>query len=288
MSLDALILVVTGALIHALWNFFSKKASGGPLFVWLYGLVSLAVAAPAGVLAWLHGPRPAGFALPAAALASAVLHLVYSLVLQQGYRLCDFSVVYPLARGTGPLFSVIGAILLIGETPSIKGWIGIGAILVGILTIAGGRSLVGLGSDRSPKGVGWGILTGLFVAAYTVVDGWAVKVLGLPPVLFYVCGLALRTALLAPAALRRPQELREQWRRNRRYILAVGALSPLAYTLVLFAMARAPLSYVAPARELSMMIGMLLGAQLLREQDVGARMAGTALMVAGVVMLALA
>ena len=288
MSLDALILVVTGALIHALWNFFSKKASGGPLFVWLYGLVSLAVAAPVGVFAWLHGPRPAGFALPAAALASAVLHLVYSLVLQQGYRLCDFSVVYPLARGTGPLFSVFGAILLIGETPSLKGWIGIGAILVGILTIAGGRRLVGLGNASSPKGVGWGALTGLFVAAYTVVDGWAVKVLGLPPVLFYVSGLALRTALLAPAALSRPAELREQWRRNRRYILTVGALSPLAYTLVLFAMARAPLSYVAPARELSMMIGMLLGAQLLREQDVGARMAGTALMVAGVVMLALA
>jgi drug/metabolite transporter (DMT)-like permease len=95
----------------------------------------------------------------------------------------------------------------------------------------------------------------------------------------------IRTVLLAPPALREPQALRAQWRSNRRHIIAVGVLSPLAYTLVLYALTIAPLSYVAPVRELSMLIGAFIGARILREKSGFSRMIGTALMLAGVVML---
>jgi drug/metabolite transporter (DMT)-like permease len=285
MNIESLALVLVGALLHALWNFSAKKASGGAAFVWLYGVVSMLLAMPAALFVVLHNPQPVSIGMWLAVLASAVLHVAYSLVLQRGYQASDFSVVYPLARGTGPLLSVFGAILVLGEMPTRLGWVGIAAILAGIFMIAGATRLF-LSSDRQVAiGVMWGVLTGLFIAAYTVVDGWAIKALGMSPVLYYGLGLMIRTVLLAPPALREPQALRAQWRSNRRHIIAVGVLSPLAYTLVLYALTIAPLSYVAPVRELSMLIGAFIGARILREKSGFSRMIGTALMLAGVVML---
>ena len=165
------------------------------------------------------------------------------------------------------------------------GWLSKGFILVGILLIAGIPQLLQSTDKRLLKGILWGALTGATIAVYTVIDGYAVKVLGISPVIYYILGLALRSAFLAPAALRSPQLLKDQWEENRRYIIIVGVLSPLAYTLVLYAMLKAPLSYVAPVRELSMMVGVFVGVRLLREQYVLSRMVGTALMVLGVIML---
>lgn len=286
MNSIALSLVITGALLHALWNLLAKKASGGLPFVWLFGVVSLGVALPFGLSSWLSNAQqltaPAWFAI----IGSALVHVAYSLVLQKGYRESDFSVVYPLARGMGPLFAVIGAIVVLGEAPSLLGWLGIFAVFAGIVLVSGIMQTLTALSSKIRSGLMWGTLTGFSIAAYTVIDGWAVKVLGISPVLYYVLGLALRTAILAPQALRNPQDLRSQWRANARYIIAVGALSPLAYTLVLFAMTMAPLSYVAPIRELSMLVGVLLGAKLLRESLTPSRIIGTTFIVAGVIALA--
>lgn len=287
MSSDALLLVVGGALLHALWNALAKRAAGGLPFVWLFGLVSAVAAAPMCVASWLAVPTPLGGAAWLAIAASALVHVGYSLVLQAGYRNSDFSIVYPLARGTGPLFAVLGAIVVLGEMPSPLGWFGIATVLLGIFFVAGGARLLAGGPDVLP-GVLWGGLTGLFIATYTVIDGWAVKTLGLSPVLYYSLGLALRTLILAPQALRRPSALASEWRRNARAIVTVGILSPLAYLLVLQAVTLAPLSYVAPVRELSMLVGVVIGARVLREAFVPSRAVGTTLMVAGVVMLVFA
>lgn len=286
MNSAALSLVIFGALLHALWNVFAKKASGGLPFVWLFGVVSFLVAAPFGFLSWLSNAQQLTAQAWLAIVGSALVHVAYSLILQKGYRESDFSVVYPLARGTGPLFAVVGAIVVLGEAPSLLGWVGIFAVLAGILQISVTRQMLASPSSKVRSGLAWGTLTGLSIAAYTLIDGWSVKVLGISPVLYYVLGLTLRTVILAPQALRNPQDLLSQWRMNARYIVAVGVLSPLAYTLVLFAMTMAPLSYVAPVREISMLIGVLFGIKLLRESFIPSRVIGTACMVAGVVALA--
>lgn len=290
MSASALALVLTGAICHALWNIIAKKASGGLVFVWLFGLVSVVAAAP--FSAWVYWNQPQQFdgVMWLAALSSGLVHVLYSLVLQQGYRVSDFSVVYPVARGTGPMLSVLAAVVLLNERPSALGWLGVAAVLAGIFMSAGAAEI--LHGDKRLRqrhlGVLWGVLTGIFIATYTVIDGWAIKSLAMAPLLFYGVGLLFRTVLLTPFALRQPGALRSQWQTQRQAIMVVGLLSPAAYTLVLFAVQLAPLSYVAPVREISMLIGTLFGAKLLKESVKPSQIVGAALMLGGVAALALA
>ena len=286
MSGDALALVLAGAFCHAVWNIVAKKAGGGAAFVFLFGVVSVLAAAPVAAWTWMRLPQHFDATMWFAAAASGLIHVLYSLVLQKAYREADFAVVYPVARGTGPMLSVVVAILLLGEQPSLVGCLSVVAILIGVFVSAGATGIWRGGAHQRHLGVLWGMATGVFIAAYTVLDGWAIKTLGMVPVLFYAAGLALRTLLLAPFALRRMDDLRRQWRAGRAAIVAVGLLSPTAYSLVLFAVQRAPVSYVAPVREISMLVGTFIGASLLRENVKPSQVAGAAIMLAGVVGLA--
>lgn len=153
MSSLALSLVIIGALLHALWNLFAKKASGGLPFVWLFGIVSLTVALPFGLYSWYANAQQLSAQAWIAIAASALVHVAYSLVLQQGYKQSDFSVVYPLARGSGPLFAVFGAIVLLGEAPSLVGWLGIISILAGIVLISGMAQILATPAARMRAGL---------------------------------------------------------------------------------------------------------------------------------------
>ena len=289
MPIDALALVLGGALIHAVWNLFAKRAGGGAAFIFLVCVVSSIACAPFAAAAWIWQPaRPStGLtgAMWQAMLVSAALHVGYFYALQRGYREADYSVVYPVARGTGPLFSVLGAVLLLGETPGGRGMVGIALLILGIFVMAGAASLLGRADAKTLRGVLWGGATGGFIAIYTLVDGWAIKVLGMLPIVFYPISVALRALLQAPLIWPQRHGLAAEWQKNRRNILIVGLLSPLAYVMALHAMQRAPLSFVAPLREMSMLIAAFLGAWLLKEKLTPARIAGTLLMLLGVWLL---
>ena len=178
---------------------------------------------------------------------------------------------------------------MLGEQPSRLGWLSVAAILTGVFVSAGALDIFrGQSSDRRHRGVLWGLLTGAFIAAYTVLDGWAIKSLAMSPILFYTVGLAFRSLLLAPFALRHTSALSAQWRSHRASIIAVGLLSPFAYLLVLFAVQIAPLSYVAPVREISMLLGTFVGAALLKESLKPSQTIGAVVMLAGVAALAYA
>ena len=286
MSAAALALVLAGACCHAAWNIVAKKAGGGLAFVWLFGLVSVVAAIPLVYWTWTAHPQTFSRSMWLAALGSGLVHVVYSLVLQKAYRESDFAVVYPVARGSGPMFSVVAAIVLLGETPSLLGWISVAAILGGVFVSAGAVDLMHATKSRQRQlGVRWGLATGAFIAAYTIIDGWAIKSLGMVPILFYAVGLAFRALLLAPFALRRTPALVSQWREQRGAILIVGLLSPAAYTLVLLAVQIAPLSYIAPVREISMLVGTFVGASLLKEAVKPSQVVGAAIMLLGVIGL---
>jgi uncharacterized membrane protein len=193
--------------------------------------------------------------------------------------------VYPLARGTGPLLSSIGAIFVLRESPSITSVSGTLLVAVGVVTVCGGfRALYG---RDARKGVFWGTLTGVMIASYTLVDGYAVKALLLSPFLVEYAGNGFRTLVLTTKAQSRNSNLGTELRRCWKEALGIAILMPLGYILVLFAMRIAPVSHVAPAREISMMLGAWMGGRFLNEGDVGRRVVGSGLIATGVAALAL-
>jgi drug/metabolite transporter (DMT)-like permease len=283
MPLAALLAVLLAACTHASWNLVAKQASRSEHFVWLYSMASVLVwGAPALWMLlhthWVDGPLPW-----IALLATAVLHLAYSLSLQAGYRAGDLSLVYPIARGSGPLLSFAGAALLLGERP---GWVG----LAGVLLVVAGIVLVAdigrtpLRSARS--GILWGLITGGFIAAYTLNDGWAVKYLAVSPIVVDYAGDLFRALVLAPRVFTSGSTIRHEIREFGRSAILVGALAPLGYILVLWAMRMAPISHVAPARELATLVGTYFGGRLLKEKTAVSRLIGAACIVAGVICLA--
>ncbi|QDQ27086.1 EamA family transporter [Chitinimonas arctica] len=285
MPLTALAMVIIAAFTHATWNLLAKQAAASRHFVWLYSAGTILFWLPA-ILAVFWWARPSLGTPEIIALAgSAVLHTAYSLCLQRGYKVGDLSVVYPMARGTGPLISFFGAMLVLGERPGPLAAVGALLVVVGVFLLAGGPRLLRPGADR--KGLLWGVLTGTFIAAYTVWDGHAVKVLLLSPLLVDYAGNSLRCLMLTPRALADRHALLPELRRYWKPALGVSVLGPLGYTLVLFAMQQAPVSHVAPARELSMMVGAWYGAKLLDEGDLSRRLLAAGVIVLGVVGLAL-
>lgn len=291
MSSAALGLVVLAGLIHACWNIAAKRGGGDARFALLTQLALAVVWAPLGiVLGWQQIPHW-GAADWLLVIVSGMLHLVYFLVLLRGYRLADLTVVYPLARGSGPLLTSLVAVLLLGESLSGWGALGVAAVVGGVFLIAGGTGLLRAASDpakreRTRAGLRWGLLTGVFIASYTVVDGYGVKVMLLSPILIDYVGNFVRIALLGPFVMRDRPAFRAAFRAHWKTALFIGTISPVSYVLVLYAMQVAPMSHVAPAREISMLFAALLGGHLLSEGDRGARIAGAALIGCGVMALA--
>lgn len=287
MSLVPLALVVIAAFIHASWNLLAKRAApAGAPFVFAYNVVATVAYLP--WVIWLLATREHTWSWPIAFcfLASATIHLAYSLCLQRGYQVADLSVVYPIARGTGPLFSSIGAFILLREPPTWLGVLGLVAVVVGIACISTQGNLAAFRQPKGQEGVRWGLGTGSLIAAYTVVDGYGVKVLGIHPVLIDWCSNFLRLFILGPLMLKNPAQMMARMRGYWWLAVGVGVFSPLSYILVLTAVDMgAPLSLVAPAREMSMMIGAIFGMMILREPINAWRVAGCATIIAGVVLL---
>ncbi|MCB1744483.1 MAG: EamA family transporter [Gammaproteobacteria bacterium] len=283
MSMLGLALVLLAACCHATWNLYVKRINAGPELVWLFSVVSVVIYLPVAVLVWIFeqpdlGPLELGFIG-----GSAALHLGYFLLLQRGYRFGDLSVVYPTARATGPLLSSGFAVLVLGEQLSAQALLGVVAIVGGVLLLSGGLSA---SSHRVSRSLLFGLAVGALIGGYTVWDAYAVATLMIPPLLLdYVSSIG-RTLLLAPLAARRKAAVRTLWREQRFGVLCIALLSPLAYILVLYALTFTPVVYVAPAREVSVPLSVLLGAWLLGEPDLRRRLVWAAVVFAGVVLLA--
>jgi drug/metabolite transporter (DMT)-like permease len=286
LTATAIALVLAAAFSHAGWNLVAKRLSGydDVAYLWLVGVCSLALyAVPAAAV--LIAERPyIGPTQLAFIAGSTLLHLAYFMLLQRGYRAGDLSLVYPLARGTGPMLSSLAAIVLLGERPGPLGAAGI--LLVGVGVIALG--LPERARVDSLAAVGFGLATGLFIAGYTVWDKHAISALAIPPLFYNWAEEFGRVAALAPFALgpARRGTLRRLWADHRRDILACAVMMPLSYVLVLTAMRFTPVSAIAPAREVSVLIGVVLGGRLLAEGHLPRRLLAATAVAGGVIAIA--
>lgn len=281
----AIALVLGSAVLHAWWNLYAKRAGGSSAFSWIFTTLSAIIFAPAAIAVLLLERPTIGVPQLVFLLGTACIHSIYFTLLEQGYRIGDLSLVYPLARGSGPLLSTALAILLLGERPSLVALAGAILITLSIFYLTGNPRR--LRASGAGKAVLFALLTGVSIAAYTLWDKHAVSVLLIPPLIVDWASALGRAVLLLPYALRHRAQVRHEWNTHRREAFGVAILSPISYILLLTALVFSPVSYVAPFRQVSILIGAALGARMLAESDPRRRLASAGLMMFGVIALAL-
>ncbi len=278
-------LVLTAAFGHATWNYLAKRACGGTAFIWLFATISALLYLPLAVwILWVQRPAIGGYQMALMA-GSAALHSLYFVLLDKGYRIGDLSVIYPLARGTGPMLSTLAAILILGERPGPIALSGALLIGLGIIVITGNPLKMREPAARRP--VIFAVLCGMVIAGYTVWDKVAVSVFLIPPLLQDWAANLGRVLFLTPYAFANREKVKEQWATHKKEAVGVAILCPLAYILVLTAMVFSPVSYIAPAREISILIGTIIGARLLSEGNARMRLMGAGAMIVGLAALSL-
>lgn len=302
--MTAALLILVAAVTHAAWNVLVKRQrASGPIFLALVAGSAAVLAAPFAIPLLIATEPPASWLGWAA--GSAVLHTAYMLLLQRGYRDADVGVVYPLARGTGPLLSVLGAVLLLGERPGAVTLTGAALVVAGVIVIgtastragaitaaparSGARGVARGGSARLRRGVLYGSAIGVCIAAYTLWDAAAVTGAGLTPLGHFWGSLVGQSVVLTMLALRgrpAPRILVGEIRRHLPVAVAVGLLSTASYLAILTAYGVAPVSVVAPARELSVVLIALAGWLVFREPHPARRIAGAIVVLAGIALLA--
>lgn len=287
MTAVALALVVFSAFIHASWNFVLKKSGGGTGLVTCASVTSLIIYAPIVLAAtWYMGYdfKPMHLALM---FASGMIHTFYFLLLDRAYRSGgDLSIVYPLARSTGPLITIAVAVMLLGEHPGPTAIAG--ALLIGVSALLLTGNPFAWHKSEARHAVGFALLTGCVIAGYTIFDKASVAAWLIPPLLYdWGCNF-FRVCVLVPFTHRRaPGSVAAAWRERRGAVIAIALGSPLSYILVLTAMVFTPVSLVAPAREVSILFAALMGAHFLREGDLARRIVAAIGMVLGISGLAL-
>jgi drug/metabolite transporter (DMT)-like permease len=278
-------MILAAAVAHAVWNLASKYKRGDALlFVCAYTYASALLCVPISLVFMANGQQALSWQLAAGAVVSAVLHTAYSLTLQAGYERAELGVVYPVARGTGPVLAMLFAILLLDEQLTAAAMFGASLVVAGILVVTGNPFRTG---SRPLQGLFWGAATGATIAAYTVWDGYSVIALHLAPVSYYAATLLLQSLILTPSLLRRRHRIRAAFRADAVPILIVAVFSPLAYILVLTAMLKAPVALVAPLRESSIVIGSLVACRLFGEGHLARRIAGAVIVLAGIAAISL-
>jgi len=274
LSLAVTFAVIAAAVTHAAWNAIAHGIKDQTLAFALIGVGGIAVGIPLVILATM----PHGDCWPYL-LGSVAIHVFYNLLLMQCYRLGEFSQVYPLARGTSPLVVTILAAIFIHEHLALPQIAGVLVVSAGLATLV----LAGRRPGRAAFAAAVG--TGLTIAAYTTVDGVGVRLSGSP--VGYIGWLMVLESLCVPmfAAVRRRDVLLKQPKRILLAGLAAGALSVLAYGLVLWAQTRGALAPIAALRETSVIFGAIIGTLIFREPFGRTRIAATVLVATGIVLL---
>jgi drug/metabolite transporter (DMT)-like permease len=280
-SLAALGLVLCAAALHAGWNALAKRGGDQIVFLWCATIASSIAVTPFAL--WQLAQD--GFATAAVPfiVATIVVHAAYFYALGRAYASGAYSLVYPVARGLGVALVPVLAFFLFDERLSPAGSLGVALVVAGIATLhlLPGRPA---GGPRRGRGLLWPVLTGFTIAAYSLVDKAGVARINPIPYIMLMeggCALLGLPLLLRPGAVRR--ELRG-WR----HIVIAGVMSTLAYTLVLFAFRMSKTGYVVAARELSIVLSALIGSLVLREGSLAPRLAGAAVVLAGVACIAMA
>lgn len=272
MTAAVIAIVLFAALLHAVWNALVKGATDRAVTL---GLIATGHVVPAAFIVWFV-PPPAPAAIPFI-VASTVIHWGYYVFLNLSYRFADLSFAYPVARGLAPVLIALGALFVADEHLAPLAWAGIATVSAGILTLAAVR-------HADPKGFAAAVATGLIIASYSIVDGLGIRASGSP--VGYVAWLFLAEIFVAAYVFA------TRWRRMTalpRRALAIGlsggAISALAYGVVLYAKTLAPLGIVSALRETSVIFAAMIGVVLMGEGPAARRILAAVIVACGIILL---
>ena len=287
MTLFALVLILISAVAHATWNFLTKRTITQELFIWSM-IISISIALiPLAIILLIGDPivSPGWWFI----LGTVILHAIYFVLLARSYTYADLSLVYPIARGIGPALVPILSVLVLNEVVTSLAIVGIITIIVGIFIVYWWGQVAKIIRDPfmflRDTGIRYAVLTGLVNSVQSIWDKVGVRYVN--PFL-YMYLLALGSAIvLAPYMLRFHgiKAIRIEWRRNLKIIPIAGLLMFLAYSLVLLALQFTQVSYIIPAREVGIVIGVVLGSILLKEPFGKGRIIGSCFIALGVTLI---
>ena len=269
--LGATLLAIGAAVLHAGWNLAIKQS--GDRWLALWGQFFVAGVGCAVVLVVLGGV-PASAWLWAA--ASGLTHVGYVWGLARAYDLGDFSVTYPIARGTGAVLASIGGVLLLDDSLSALNVVGIAVTVVGLWLLAG---------PADNAHIRAALAVAATIGVYSVIDSHGSRDTGgnlYPLTTFVAC--AVFTTIHGVATGRRESMLAALRGRWRRFAVA-GAASVLTYWMVLVAVQRASVGYVTALRESSVVLAALVGVFVLKEPNAKRRITAACIAVAGLAIL---
>ncbi len=285
----AVTLVLLSAFSHAAWNLLLKRSDNQQIFVWALLAIGAVLLLPLGIaLFWLYPPSATGLVLVA---TSSITHVFYFSLLGRAYSRGDLSLVYPIARGIGPTLVPLIAVIWFEEEIGPSNALGIALIVIGIFLVSWWGRFQSLLANPSTlvqdPGIRYAVLTGITITIYTLVDKQGV---GHVQPFLYMYLLTLGSAIgFAPYIFHtyKLATVQREMNAHRRPMLAASFLVFLAYGLVLTALSISQVSYVAPAREIGIVVGVLMGVFFLKEQFGQGRLLGSAFIVAGLVLIAL-
>ena len=289
MTATAVALILLSSVCHAAWNLLLKRSGNQEVFVWVILVVGSVILMPLGVVLFILSP-PAwpGYWL---VIASSVTHACYFIFLGRAYSKGDLSLVYPIARGIGPMLIPVLAVLAFGEKVSLSAALGIALIVAGIFLVSWSGRFRQILANPSfllrDGGIRYAVLTGLTITTYALIDKQGVE--HTQPFLYmYLLTLGSSIGIAPYIALKyRPREIRQEWRNHTWSMLGAGLLVFLAYGLVLTAFTLSQVSYAAPAREVGIVVGVLMGVFFLKERFGGGRLLGSSFIAMGLILIAL-
>ncbi|MFD0915705.1 EamA family transporter [Pseudahrensia aquimaris] len=279
MTLTVFLMVLLAAAIHASWNALVKSTGDK-----VVSMTAVTVGhAPLALLAMPFVPMPKIEALPYL-IGSVFIHTGYQLALMLAYRLGDFTQVYPIARGSGPALVMLFSVFVLGIAFSAPQLAAVALVVAGIFCLALLRQTDGL---RNPQAVGAALMTGCFIASYSVVDGLGARAAG--SAVGYIAWMTTINALVFAIIIgivNRPalKAVFTQPQAQRTFVFG-GAGSVLAYVMVVWAMTQAPIALVTALRETSTVFALFLGVVFLKERLTIGKVVATVLVLSGVLLL---
>lgn len=280
----ALGLLLIAAVIHATWNLFVKRAKEKQVMMWLGLLVAIPICLPAVLLNPIDILSVWPFIL-----SSAIMEAIYYIVLIRAYENGDFSLVYPMARGTAPALLALWATIFLGERPTLPGGIGIALLVLG-LVVVGGKAWWSLrkATKLSTNALGMALGVALCISIYSAIDGAAVQ--RVHPLTYTIIVIALAGVFITPVVWLRygRAAIGAEWRANWPRVLLVGVFILLAYILVLQTFTMMRVSYAGAIREISVVFAAFLGWRLLNEELGAIRLVGSGMIFSGILVIALA